>query len=54
MVLIVGSYLFVTTSKIKIHIMLWVFILLPREGLFVINFMPFIQQLGMVFVCYEK
>lgn len=30
-------------------IMLWVFILSPREGLFFINFMPFTQGLLMVF-----
>ena len=35
-------------------VMLWVFILPPREGLFVINFMPFTQGLWMVFVCHEK
>ena len=35
-------------------IMLWVFILPPRKGLFVVNFMPFTQGLWMVFICHEK
>ena len=35
-------------------IMLLVFILAPRKGLFVINFVPFTQGPWMVFVCHEK
>ena len=34
--------------------MSWVFIPPPREGLFVINVMPFPLGLWMVFVCHEK
>ena len=34
--------------------MLWVFILPPRKGLFVNNFMPFTQELWTFFACHEK
>ena len=36
------------------EITLWVFILPPREELFVINFMLFTRMLWMRFVCHEK
>ena len=43
--------LFMTTI---VKDMLWVFILLPRKGLFVFNFMPFTRGLWTGFVCHEK
>lgn len=33
--------------------MLWLFILPPKEGLFVVNFMPFTQGFDWIFVRYE-
>ena len=42
--------LLMITSKRK---WVWVFILPPKEGLFVINLMPFTQRLWMVFVRHE-
>jgi len=41
-------------SMTNFYILLWVFIIPPRERLFVINVTPVTQGLWVVFVCHEK